>query len=66
VSLTHSPLTPVLVVDEVGYSTDDVPVHHSIEFHPGNLMSFELVRRRGPIGNMPGNPWSQKVTVPDA
>ena len=49
-SHTHDPLTPVLVVDEVGFSTDDVPVHHSIEFHPGNLMSFELVRRRGPIG----------------
>jgi GntR family transcriptional regulator len=49
-ALTHGPLTPVLVVDEVGYSTDDVPAHHSTEYHPDNLMTFELVRRRGPIG----------------
>ena len=43
------PSTPVLVIDEIGYNRDEQPVHQSIEFHPGNRMSFKLIRsRNGP------------------
>jgi GntR family transcriptional regulator len=38
--------TPVLVIDEVGYCESDRPVHISVEYHPGNRMSFGLIRRR--------------------
>jgi len=40
------PLTPVLVIDELGYNRDEQPVHQSIEFHPGNRMNFKLIRSR--------------------
>ena len=40
------PLTPVLVIDEIGYNRDERPVHRSIEYHPGNRMSFKLIRSR--------------------
>jgi len=40
------PLTPVLVIDEIGYNRDERPVHQSIEFHPGNRMNFKLIRSR--------------------
>jgi GntR family transcriptional regulator len=40
------PLTPVLVIDEIGYNRDEQPVHQSIEFHPGNRMNFKLIRSR--------------------
>ncbi len=39
-------LTPVLVIDEIGYNRDEQPVHQSIEFHPGNRMNFKLIRSR--------------------
>ena len=40
------PLTPVLVIEEVGYNTAGQPVLHSLEYYPGRSMRFELVRRR--------------------
>ena len=40
------PLTPVLVIDEIGYNREEQPVHQSIEFHPGNRMNFKLIRSR--------------------
>jgi GntR family transcriptional regulator len=40
------PITPVLVIDEMGYNRDEQPVHQSIEFHPGNRMNFRLIRSR--------------------
>jgi GntR family transcriptional regulator len=40
------PLTPVLVIEEVGYTVAGHPVLHSLEFYPGRTMRFELVRRR--------------------
>jgi GntR family transcriptional regulator len=40
------PLTPVLVIDEIGYNRNEQPVHQSIEFHPGNRMNFKLIRSR--------------------
>jgi GntR family transcriptional regulator len=36
--------TPVLVIEETGYNAEDRPVHHSIEYHPGNRMEFKLIR----------------------
>ncbi len=47
--LPYKPITPVLVIDEIGYNTDGRPVHHSIECHPDNRMKFELIRSRGLI-----------------
>ncbi len=46
--LSCDAFAPVLVIDEVGYNFDETPVHHSIEYHPGNRMRFELVRSHGP------------------
>jgi GntR family transcriptional regulator len=40
------PFTPVLVIDEIGYNRDELPVHRSIEYHPGNRMNFKLIRSR--------------------
>ena len=40
------PLTPVLVIEEVGYNISGQPVLHSLEYYPGRSMRFELVRRR--------------------
>jgi DNA-binding GntR family transcriptional regulator len=42
------PLTPVLVIEEVGYNTSGQPMLHSLEYYPGRSMRFELVRRRSP------------------
>lgn len=43
----YDPRTTILVVDEIGYNADDRPVHHSIELHPANRMSFRLIRLVG-------------------
>jgi len=40
------PSTPALVIDEVGYNSQEKPIMLSIHFYPGNHMKFELVRRR--------------------
>jgi len=49
VEIPYDPLTPMLVINETGYNADERPVFHSLEYYPGNHMSFELVRRRGPM-----------------
>jgi GntR family transcriptional regulator len=41
-----APLTPILVIEEVGCNTSGQPVMHSLEYYPGRSMSFELIRRR--------------------
>lgn len=45
--VNEGPHTPVLVVDETGFNQENIPVVHSREFHPGNWMTFQLVRRLG-------------------
>jgi GntR family transcriptional regulator len=40
------PMTPVLVIEEIGYNAADQPVFHSLEYYPGRIMRFELIRRR--------------------
>jgi DNA-binding GntR family transcriptional regulator len=39
-------LTPMLLIDNIGYNSDDRPIHQSIEYHPGNQMDFKLIRSR--------------------
>ncbi|MDX1521621.1 MAG: GntR family transcriptional regulator [Anaerolineae bacterium] len=44
--LPLEPITPVLVIDEISYNRDDIPLWYSLEYFPGNLMVLDLVRRR--------------------
>lgn len=39
-------LTPMLVIDNIGFNRDDRPIHQSTEYHPGNQMDFKLIRSR--------------------
>lgn len=48
--LPYDPQAPILVITEVGYNAGERPVFHAIEYYPGDHMTFELIRRRGPIG----------------
>jgi GntR family transcriptional regulator len=41
------PNTPVLVINETGYNGRDKPILSSHEFHPGDWMTFRMMRRRG-------------------
>jgi GntR family transcriptional regulator len=41
------PHTPVLVINETGYNNQDKPIVSSCEFHPGDWMTFRMMRRRG-------------------
>jgi GntR family transcriptional regulator len=42
--INDGPHTPVLAIDETGFDEEDKPVVHSIEFHPGNWMTFKMIR----------------------
>lgn len=35
----------LLIIDQIGFNSDGVPVHHSLEFHPDNLMKFCFNRK---------------------
>jgi GntR family transcriptional regulator len=37
---------PALVIDEVGYNSQEKPIMLSVHFYPGKRMKFELIRRR--------------------
>lgn len=39
--------TPTLIIDQVGYNNREKPIISSIEFHPGNWMTFNIIRRWG-------------------
>ncbi len=43
----EGPNTPVLVINETGYNGQDKPIVSSCEFHPGDWMTFRMIRRRG-------------------
>jgi GntR family transcriptional regulator len=45
--INDGPNTPVLVINEIGYNRSDKPVLSSCEFHPGDWMTFRMMRRRG-------------------
>jgi GntR family transcriptional regulator len=36
----------VLVIDEIGFDADEIPIGHAVEYLPGNRMKFELIRYR--------------------
>jgi GntR family transcriptional regulator len=44
--LGMDPLTPILIINEIGFNEQDRPVIQSIEYHPGNRMKFQLIRLR--------------------
>jgi len=45
--INDGPNTPVLVINEIGYNDKDKPIVSSCEFHPGDWMTFRMMRRRG-------------------
>ena len=46
--INDGPNTPVLVINETGYNGQDKPILSSCEYHPGDWMTFRMMRRRGP------------------
>ena len=52
IGFPYDPSAPVLVIDEIGYNAEGRPVHHSVEHHPNNWMTFELIRSRGPLSGL--------------
>jgi len=45
--INDGPYTPVLVINETGYNGSDKPILSSREYHPGDWMTFRMMRRRG-------------------
>ena len=46
--LTLATGTPILVIEEVAYNSQEIPLWYSLEYYPNdNKMTFELIRRRG-------------------
>ena len=45
--INDGPNTPVLVINETGYNGNDKPMLSSCEYHPGDWMTFRMMRRRG-------------------
>lgn len=41
----YQPHTPVLIIDQIGYSLNGRPLISSTEYHPGNWMRFNIIRR---------------------
>ncbi|MBC8504281.1 MAG: GntR family transcriptional regulator [Chloroflexi bacterium] len=41
----NEPQTPVLVINETGFNEEARPIVNSCEFHPGNWMTFQMIRR---------------------
>jgi DNA-binding GntR family transcriptional regulator len=41
----YNPQTPTLIIDQVGYNKEDRPIISTREYHPGNWMTFNLIRR---------------------
>ena len=39
--------SPTLVIDQVGYNRQDKPIVITQEYHPGNWMTFNIIRRWG-------------------
>ncbi|MFN8500386.1 GntR family transcriptional regulator [Kouleothrix sp.] len=44
--LALAPDTPLLFIEEVGFTADEAPIWHSYEYFPNSFMTFELVRER--------------------
>jgi GntR family transcriptional regulator len=39
--------TPTLIIDQIGFNQQEQPIISTIEYHPGNWMTFNLIRRWG-------------------
>ena len=39
--------TPTLIIDQVGFNQEEKPIISTIEYHPGNWMTFNIIRRWG-------------------
>jgi DNA-binding GntR family transcriptional regulator len=37
--------TPTLIIDQTGYNKADRPIINTREYHPGNWMTFNIIRR---------------------
>ena len=44
--LPLQPSAPLLVIEEVGFNSEERPIWHALEYFPGGAMTFELVRQR--------------------
>jgi DNA-binding GntR family transcriptional regulator len=40
---------PVLVIEELAFNSDEHPIWNSVNYYPGDRISFDLVRQRGPL-----------------
>ncbi len=40
------PSTPLLIIDEVAYNPNELPLWHSLAYFPSSHMTFELIRHR--------------------
>ncbi len=43
----YQPHSPTLIIDQIGYNNADRPIISTIEYHPGNWMNFNMIRRWG-------------------
>lgn len=43
----YQPQTPTLIIDQIGYNSADRPIISTSEYHPGNWMTFNIIRRWG-------------------
>ena len=41
----YQPNTPTLIIDQIGYNKEDRPIISTREYHPGNWMRFNMIRR---------------------
>jgi GntR family transcriptional regulator len=44
--LSCSPTTPILVMDELTYNSQDEPIFHTLGYFPSRLITFEMLRHR--------------------
>lgn len=43
----YQPQTPTLIIDQIGYNSVERPIISTTEYHPGNWMTFNIIRRWG-------------------
>ncbi len=43
----YQPHTPTLIIEQIGYNREDRPIISTWEYHPGNWMTFNIIRRWG-------------------
>lgn len=43
----YQDLTATLIIDQIGYNREDRPIISTQEYHPGNWMTFNIIRRWG-------------------